>query len=162
MLSAHTNFDDGSAFQPCNSKMLATHKKLVDSFRNLSWPVNKNAGPRDAILIGRYPEDTYYDGGAWPLCTFACAEMLYDAVAQFKRSGTLNVDSISLSFFQDLSPNIKLGEYKGTQMDGILTNVTNYADGFVRAVQVCTRQTSVPCFVLHSFALCPRSPSSWV
>ncbi|KAJ9644184.1 hypothetical protein H2204_001535 [Knufia peltigerae] len=126
---------DAGTFQPCNSKMLATHKKLVDSFRNLSWPVNKNAGPRDAILIGRYPEDTYYDGGAWPLCTFACAEMLYDAVAQFKRSGTLNVDSISLSFFQDLSPNIKLGEYKGTQMDGILTNVTNYADGFVRAVQ---------------------------
>ncbi|KAK5390460.1 hypothetical protein LTR20_002817 [Exophiala xenobiotica] len=115
--------------------MLATHKTLVDSFRNLSWPVNDNAPEGQAILVGRYPEDTYYDGGAWPLCTFACAEMLYDAVAQIKRAGTLSVDSISLTFFQDLSPDVKIGNYTGQEMHAILANMSTYADGFVRAVQ---------------------------
>ncbi|KAK5501693.1 hypothetical protein LTR83_003374 [Exophiala xenobiotica] len=126
---------NAGSFQPCNSKMLATHKTLVDSFRNLSWPVNDNAPEGQAILVGRYPEDTYYDGGAWPLCTFACAEMLYDAVAQIKRAGTLSVDSISLTFFQDLSPDVKIGNYTGQEMHAILANMSTYADGFVRAVQ---------------------------
>lgn len=118
--------------------MLATHKALVDSFRALSWPVNQNAsGPGTAILVGRYPEDTYFGGGAWPLCTLACAEMLYDAIAQFNRGGTLEVDSINLGFFRDLSPDVAVGTYTGDAMNAILANVTTYADGFVKAVQVC-------------------------
>lgn len=136
--------------QPCNSKMLATHKTLVDSFRNL-WPINHNATAPNAALVGRYPEDTYYDGGAWPLCTFACAEMLYDAVAQFQKAGALVIDNVSLPFFQDLSPDAALGKYTGGAMDQVLANVTKYADGFVSAVEVHIHISSA----LRSFSSTP-------
>ncbi|KIV78813.1 hypothetical protein PV11_06422 [Exophiala sideris] len=134
VFDANASCDAGS-YQPCNSHMLATHKVVVDSFRNLNWPVNANASAGTAILIGRYPEDTYYDGGAWPLCTLALAEMLYDAVAQINRTGTLNVDSTNLGFFRDLSPDVTVGPYTSESMTAILSNVTTYADGFVSAVQ---------------------------
>ncbi|KAI1616287.1 1, 4-alpha-D-glucan glucohydrolase [Exophiala viscosa] len=126
---------DAGDYQPCNSQMLATHKTLVDSFRKLNWPVNQNASTTDAILIGRYPEDVYFDGGAWPLCTLALAEMLYDAVAQINRTGTLNVNDINLGFFRGVSPDVAVGTYTGDAMSAILINVTTYADGFVSAVQ---------------------------
>jgi glucoamylase len=56
---------DSADFQPCNSKMLATHKVVVDSFRNL-YPINKNASS-GAVAVGRYPEDTYYGGKLPPV-----------------------------------------------------------------------------------------------
>ncbi|EXJ58904.1 hypothetical protein A1O7_06334 [Cladophialophora yegresii CBS 114405] len=125
---------DAGDFQPCNSRVLATHKALVDSFRTL-YPINNNASAPNAVLVGRYPEDTYYGGNPWPLCTFAAAEVLYDAVHQINRTGTLTVDNDSLAFFQDISPNITAGNYTGTALTGILANMTTYADGFVSAVQ---------------------------
>lgn len=121
--------------QPCNSRMLATHKVVVDSFRNL-WPINHNASAPDAVLIGRYPEDTYFGGGAWPLCTLGAAELLYDAVAQINRTGTLSIDDDSLGFFQDIYPSANVSNYTGTVMEDILSAMTTYADGFVSAVQV--------------------------
>jgi glucoamylase len=126
--------------------MLATHKVLVDSFRNL-WPINAGAAPPHAVLIGRYPEDVYYDGGAWPLCTLAAAETLYDAVAQIRRIGAVHVDDVSLAFFKDLSPTVTVGNYSGSAMDAILANISTYADGFVEAVEVS------PLF-LESFTSC--------
>ena len=108
--------------------MLATHRVYVNSFRNL-YPINHNASAPAAILTGRYPEDTYQGGNPWPLCTFAAAELLYDAVHQINQSGTLNVNEESLLFFQDLSPNITVGNYTGQKMTAILSNMTTYADG---------------------------------
>jgi glucoamylase len=118
--------------------MLATHKVVVDSFRNL-WPINKNTSAPDAVLIGRYPEDTYFGGGPWPLCTLGAAELLYDAVAQINRTGTLSIDDESLAFFQDIYPSANVSNYTGTVMEDILSAMTTYADGFVAAVQVRTR-----------------------
>jgi glucoamylase len=114
--------------------MLATHKVFVDSFRDL-YAINQNKSAPAAVLVGRYPEDTYQGGNPWPLCTLGTAEFLYDAVHQIKRSGSLTIDSDSLSFFQDLSPGIKVGTYTGQMMASILANMTSYADGFVAAVQ---------------------------
>ncbi|KIW31506.1 uncharacterized protein PV07_03151 [Cladophialophora immunda] len=125
---------NASDFQPCNSKMLATHKVLVDSFRSL-YPINNNAQPPNAVLIGRYPEDTYYGGNPWALCTLGAAEMLYDAVHQIRTVGQLTVDKYSLPFFKDLSPTISVGSYTGDVLNQILVNMTTYADGFVSAVQ---------------------------
>ena len=121
--------------QPCNSRMLATHKVVVDSFRDL-YPINKNASAPDAVLIGRYPEDTYYTGNPWPLCTFAAAELLYDAVAQINKIGMLSINEESLAFFQDIYPSANASNYTGSTMTDILSAMTTYADGFVAAVQV--------------------------
>jgi glucoamylase len=55
---------DATSMQPCNSRVLATHKVVVDSFRNL-YPINDNATAPSAVAVGRYPEDTYYGGNPW-------------------------------------------------------------------------------------------------
>ena len=63
---------DGT-FQPCNSKVLASHKVLVDSFRNI-YAINSNRTTGTAAAVGRYPEDIYYGGNPWYLCTLSAAE----------------------------------------------------------------------------------------
>lgn len=124
---------DAGSTQPCNSKMLATHKVFVDSFRNL-YPINHNKTAPNAILVGRYPEDTYYGGNPWPICTLACAEMLYDAAAQFKKAGEIVVDRWSLPFWKDLYPNATENRYVGSAMETLTSHMLTYADGFVSAV----------------------------
>jgi glucoamylase len=115
--------------------MLATHKKVVDSFRNL-YPINHNATAPKAVAVGRYPEDTYFDGNPWYLCTLACAELLYDAAAQLNRTGSLTVDQYSVDFFKDIYPSAKKQTYKGKAMTPILEAMRTYGDGFVKIVEV--------------------------
>ena len=122
-------------FQPCNSKMLATHKVVVDSFRNL-YPLNHNATAPKAVLVGRYQEDVYYGGNPWPICTLGCAEFLYDAAAQFDKAGQIVIDQYSLAFFQDLWPKAQKQTYKGYAVKKITSAMRTYADGFVSAVEV--------------------------
>ena len=78
LLAAIATFDpegncaDGT-YQPCNSKILASHKVLVDSFRQI-YPFNSNRSAGTAAAVGRYAEDVYYEGNPWYLCTLAAAE----------------------------------------------------------------------------------------
>lgn len=125
---------DAASLQPCNSKVLATHKVWVDSFRNL-YPINHNATAPNAIMTGRYPEDTYYDGNPWFITTLAAAEVLYDAVAQMNKAGTYNVDNISLPFFKDIYPSAQIATYQGQGLAALTSAMTTYADGFVAQVQ---------------------------
>lgn len=118
------------ALQPCNSQILATHKAVVDVFRNL-YPINNNATAPNAVLVGRYPEDTYYAGNPWYITTYACAETLYDAVAQMNKAGTHTIDNYSLPFFQDLYPDAALGKISGDELVNITSAMTTYADNFV-------------------------------
>ena len=131
-LKSRSNFQD---YQPCNSQVLATHKVVVDSFREL-YPINGNATAPDAVLVGRYPEDTYYGGNPWPLCTLGCAELLYDAAAQFEQAGQISVDQYSLAFFQDIYPRAQEAVYDGDAMANITQAMRTYADGFVSAVEM--------------------------
>ena len=128
---------DAAAQQPCNSRTLATHKVLVDSFRNL-YPINDNATAPAAVAVGRYPEDTYYAGNPWYITTLACAEVLYDAAAQFKANGTLTVDNTSLPFFTDIYSDAKIGNYSDNDMNNYTDAMLNYADGFVSIVEKYT------------------------
>ena len=121
-------------YQPCNSQILATHKVVVDSFRNL-YPINENKTAPDAVLVGRYPEDTYYGGNPWPLCTLGCAELLYDAAAQFEKAGQIVIDQYSLAFFQDIYPDAEENTYDGSTMMDMTQAMRKYADGFVSAVE---------------------------
>ena len=78
LLSAIAIFDinatcDDASFQPCNSKILASHKVLVDSFRGI-YTINSGLGAGKAAAVGRYPEDVYYEGNPWYLCTLSAAE----------------------------------------------------------------------------------------
>ncbi|KFZ10301.1 hypothetical protein V501_05247 [Pseudogymnoascus sp. VKM F-4519 (FW-2642)] len=125
--------------QPCHSKTLANFKALIDSFRS-AYSINKNIPANSGVAVGRYTEDVYYGGHPWYLLTTASAELLYDAIAQWKTQRFISVDSTSLSFFKDLYPSIKPKVYKSNtkEFTAILAAITTYADSFVAIAEKYT------------------------
>lgn len=132
----------GETFQPCNSKVLATFKKLVDSFRK-EYPINKGAEPGQGVAIGRYREDVYYGGQPWYLLTFGAAELLYDAIAQWEYQKFIQIDATSLPFCKEIYPVCSIGTYpaKGDK-DGhfakMVRAVRDYADSFIQVARKYT------------------------
>ncbi|KAG8759588.1 hypothetical protein FRC11_001789 [Ceratobasidium sp. 423] len=141
LASIHT-FDpaagcDAVTFQPCSDTALANHKAVVDSFRGSLYTVNSGIASNAAVAVGRYKEDSYYNGNPWYLCTLAAAEQLYDALYQWNKLGNIPVTSKSLAFFQQFSSSIAAGNYtsSSTEYSTIAAAVKTYADGFVAIVQ---------------------------
>ena len=130
---------DDSTFQPCSDKALANHKVVTDSFRSI-YVINSGIPEGSAIAVGRYPEDSYQGGNPWYINTLAAAELLYDALYQWQRLGTLTVTSTSLAFFRDFSPSIAIGTYSSssTTYFTLTTAVRNYADGYMSIVEKYT------------------------
>lgn len=130
------------SFQPCNSKTLATFKRVVDAFRK-EYAINQGAEPGQGIAIGRYPEDTYQGGHPWYLLTFGAAELLYDAVAQWEYQKVIHIDTISLPFFKEVYPLSFTGTFparggKYGHFAKIIRAVRDYADKFVRVAKEYT------------------------
>ncbi|PYH95467.1 histidine-tagged glucoamylase [Aspergillus ellipticus CBS 707.79] len=127
---------DDSTFQPCSPRALANHKEVVDSFRSI-YTLNDGYTDSEAVAVGRYPEDVYYNGNPWFLCTLAAAEQLYDALYQWDKQGSLEVTDVSLSFFQALYSSAATGTYSSssTTYTSIVDAVKTYADGFVTFVE---------------------------
>ncbi|KAI4129332.1 MAG: hypothetical protein LQ338_002277 [Usnochroma carphineum] len=141
--SIHT-FDPAAAcddvtFQPCSSRALANHKEVTDSFRPI-YGINTGIPEGAAVAVGRYTEDVYMGGNPWYLNTLAAAEQLYDALFQYNRLGSLDVDTTSLPFFQDLDPSIEIGTYPSSS--AVFSNITSairtYADGYFSIVEKYT------------------------
>ena len=139
LLGALTAFDvhasgNGTLLQPSSPKILASHKALTDAFRRL-YPINRRAKTSRAVHIGRYPEDVYERGQAWYLATFAAAEVLYAAIAQWKAQGFVTVDQTSYPFFKGLKGKFKRGTYKADDsspnFSSIINAVSDYADDFL-------------------------------
>lgn len=130
---------DDSTFQPCSDKMLANHKVLTDAFRSL-YGINSGKAEGTAVSVGRYPEDVYYNGNPWYINTAAAAEMLYYALYQWNKTGSLTVTSISQAFFKDFNPSISTGTYaSGSATYNSLTSVIKtYADGFMSIIEQYT------------------------
>lgn len=145
MLGALSAFDvaapcDSPTFQPCHSQSLASFKVFVDTFRNPDlYPLNAGVPASQGIALGRYPEDTYYNGNPWYLITLGAAEFLYDAVAQWSAQKSVTVDTTSLAFFQGLYPDAAATTYtqckKSDPFRKILDAATAYADSFVAVAQ---------------------------
>lgn len=68
----------------------------------------------------------------------AAAELLYDAVYQWKRIGSLNVTSTSLAFFQAIYPSAAVGTYSSSSstFDSIIDAVMTYGDSYM-SIAVC-------------------------
>ncbi|KAF8604159.1 glucoamylase [Ceratobasidium sp. AG-I] len=140
LTSIHT-FDpnagcEANTFQPCSDKALANHKAVVDSFR-ATYALNSGKAANAAVAVGRYKEDTYYNGNPWYLATLAAAEQLYDALYSWNKQSSIAITSTSLSFFQQLYSSAAVGTYASstTQYTAITAAVKTYADGFVAIVQ---------------------------
>lgn len=126
---------DDVTFQPCSSRALANHKEYTDAFRSL-YDINSGIGKGKAVAVGRYPEDTYYDGNPWFLTTMAAAEQLYDAIYQWKKAGSISITNTSLAFFKDIYSSAAIGKYAASTSDftDITTAVKTYADGYMSIV----------------------------
>ncbi|KAI0518382.1 family 15 glycosyl hydrolase [Xylaria bambusicola] len=140
ILGSIHNFDpalgcDAATFQPCSDRALASHKVIVDSFRSI-YTINAGIPAGSPVAVGRYPEDTYYNGNPWYLNTLAAAEQLYDALYVWQTSGSIAVTSTSLPFFKALVPSVTAGTYaSSSDMYATIYNaVFLYADGFVDKV----------------------------
>ncbi|KAI8944435.1 family 15 glycosyl hydrolase [Xylaria longipes] len=140
ILGSIHNFDpalkcDAATFQPCSDRALASHKVLVDSFRSI-YNINSGISAGSAVAVGRYPEDTYYNGNPWYLNTLAAAEQLYDALYVWQTTGSITVTSTSLAFFQALVPSVTAGTYASSSdtYTTIYNAVFLYADGFISQV----------------------------
>ena len=126
-----------ATFQPCSARALANHKVVTDSFRSI-YDVNNGISQGQAVAVGRYPEDVYQGGNPWYLCTMAAAELLYDALYQWERIGSLSISDISLDFFRDIYSASAVGEYESSSSvyKDVTAAVRAYADGFM-SVAVC-------------------------
>lgn len=128
-----------STFQPCSPRALANHKQVTDSFRSV-YAINNGIPQGQAVAVGRYSEDVYFNGNPWYLATLAAAEQLYSATYQWNRIGSITVDSVSLAFFRDLIPSIATGTYNNgsSTYATIISAVRTYADGYIAVVQKYT------------------------
>ncbi|CAI7639579.1 unnamed protein product [Penicillium glandicola] len=127
---------DDTTFQPCSPRALANHKVVTDSFRSI-YTINSGIAAGTAVAVGRYPEDSYYNGNPWYLCTLAAAEQLYDAIYTWERLGSLTITSVSLSFFTDVYSSAAVGTYASSSATytAIVSAVKTYADGYVSVVE---------------------------
>ena len=125
---------DSLTFQPCSDKALSNHKAVTDSFR--PWPINNGIPRGQAVAVGRYIEDVYFNGNPWYLTTLAAAEQLYDALQVWESQGWLEVTDTSLSFFRDLDSAVSPGTYASTTATyrNLVSRVMDYADGYVAKV----------------------------
>ncbi|KAL4986285.1 Six-hairpin glycosidase-like protein [Aspergillus falconensis] len=127
---------DDATFQPCSARALANHYRVVDAFRDL-YDINADRSQDQAIAIGRYPEDHYFGGNPWFLCTMAAAEQLYSAIYQWTHLESITITEVSLPFFQTLHPTAVPGTYPSSTeiYHQLIDVVRTYADGFMRIVQ---------------------------
>ena len=104
------------------------------------YAINKGIPQGQAVAVGRYSEDVYYNGNPWYLTTSAAAEQLYSALYQWDKQASITVNSVSLGFFKDLVPSIATGTYaKGSATYTTITSaVKTYADGYLTIVQKYT------------------------
>ena len=128
-----------ATFQPCSSRALANHKAVTDSFRSV-YGINSGIAQGQAVAVGRYSEDVYYNGNPWYLATLAAAEQLYSAAYQWDSLGSVTIDSVSLPFFRDILPSITTGTYAkaSSTYTSIVSGVRTYADGYIAIVQKYT------------------------
>ncbi|KAF9883667.1 hypothetical protein FE257_003101 [Aspergillus nanangensis] len=140
LASIHT-FDpaagcDDTTFQPCSPRALANHKVYTDAFRSI-YTINSGVAQGQAVAVGRYPEDSYYNGNPWFLTTMAAAEQLYDAVYQWQKLGSLSVTDVSLAFFKDIYSSAAVGTYASSSatFTAIVNAVKTYADGYMSVAQ---------------------------
>lgn len=131
---------DATVFGPASDKVLATHKKYVDSFRSL-YAINNNAAAPNAVGTGRYKEDVYdgngtSQGNPWYICTLAAAEVLNTAVSVANTRGSLSVTSTSLPFYRQFSSSAAPGTFSSgsSQYTTLTSGMKAMANGFVNMV----------------------------
>lgn len=133
---------DDTTFQPCSARALANHKAVTDSFRSI-YKINGGIKQGQAVAVGRYPEDVYFNGNPWYLATYAAAEQLYDAIYQWNKIGKITVTDVSMPFFKDIYPEVQTGTHESSspEFGNIIAAVKAYAEGYIEVAVSCYSRT---------------------
>ncbi|KAG9235112.1 glycoside hydrolase family 15 protein [Amylocarpus encephaloides] len=127
---------DAATFQPCSDRALANHKVVSDSFRSV-YSINSGIPGGQAVSVGRYPEDVYYGGNPWYLCSLAAAEQLFDALYTWNKQGFMTITAVSLPFFRDFSASVAIGTFASSSNTyiGLFNAIQTYADGYLVVIE---------------------------
>ncbi|MGA2706556.1 MAG: glycoside hydrolase family 15 protein [Isosphaeraceae bacterium] len=101
----HANTPGDDFFSPTDDKVLATAQKLTASFGfyKINRTTQDDQGEVLGTAIGRYPEDRYFGGNPWFLCTAAMGELYFRAANLWESKGSLTVSDSSKAFFSSLA-----------------------------------------------------------
>jgi glucoamylase len=94
----HGDTGDGF-FGPSDDWILGTAFHLERAFREI-YPINR--AQELAPAIGQYPEDTYFGGNPWFLCTLAFAELYARAARGIAKAGRIVVTNQDAALFSDV------------------------------------------------------------
>ena len=88
-------------------------------------------------LLNTPMKDSYQGGNPWYINTAAAAELLYDALYQWNKIGSLTVTSTSHTFFQDFMPSVAPGTYASSSSTytTITSAIKTYADGYMSIIE---------------------------
>ncbi|EGG06978.1 family 15 glycoside hydrolase [Melampsora larici-populina 98AG31] len=126
--------------------ILPTLDRLDDVFSAV-YKINSQQSKLDGIAIGRYPEDNYDGKGSsvghpWFLCTNTVAETLYLTAHHFKKTGSITITPISLTFFQRFISDLEIPENtplvisRGSEMfTKLVKGIKQWADTFLEDVR---------------------------
>ncbi|KAL7747175.1 hypothetical protein RI367_007535 [Sorochytrium milnesiophthora] len=122
--------------------VLATAHALKTRFAEL-YPINsQDNGGNTAPGIGRYPEDRYYGGNPWFLCTLAFAELYYRLLGHARQHNSMTVTTTSLAFYRSLlkDESLETGVYNSTnaRWGRILHSLQAEGDQYIRRVRAHT------------------------
>ena len=89
-----------SLFSVTDPRVLATAEALQNAFK-ADYAINQKADA-PAVAIGRYPEDRYFGGNPWVLDTNSFAQLYYMAAAEYRRQGSIPIETVDAAFFKGL------------------------------------------------------------
>ncbi|CEQ42373.1 SPOSA6832_04191, partial [Sporobolomyces salmonicolor] len=118
------NLADGEAEETA-SKVLATLRSLMDEMGKL-YPLNKGRrGKKEAVALGRYPEDQYDGvglsiGHPWYLATAGAAEFLYLLVSHLASPSSASNGALSSASNGALSSFPPLHGFSSSANEGVL------------------------------------------
>lgn len=88
---------DAATFQPCSDRALSSHKVIVDSFRSI-YTINSGIAAGSAVAVGRYPEDTYYNGNPYVFTWFNVYGCLINSFIGGTSTRSLPLSSFTMLF----------------------------------------------------------------
>lgn len=97
-----------------NYRTIRTVVVLANQFSSI-YPINKN---QNLPLLGRYPEDKYYGGNPWPICTCFAIEWCYTAATQLSQQHA-NLEKVTRIALTDLLARFGMADEQSSTMDRI-------------------------------------------
>ncbi len=130
ILSAlHTN-DTGLSFGVQDPRVQATFYALHQTYKEI-YSINKGS---DEVGIGRYPEDTYYNGNPWFLLTNGFAEYLFELVTHYRYTGQIEVTSINQDFmkkFAKIDQGITIIQKNDANFESAINKLLDQAHAYI-------------------------------